>query len=61
MILSQGPLVKKAAQFMLRTRLLGQFRTLPPFFRIHPFLGVSGLMIRYPNLLWAVSLLRPSY
>ncbi|KAN0070105.1 hypothetical protein V8E54_011686 [Elaphomyces granulatus] len=29
-ILSQGPLVKKAAQFMLRTRLLGQFRTLPP-------------------------------
>ena len=28
-ILSQGPLVKKAAQFMLRTRLLGQFRTLP--------------------------------
>jgi hypothetical protein len=29
-ILSQGPLVTKAAQFMLRTRLLGQFRNLPP-------------------------------
>ena len=33
-ILSQGPLVKKAAQFMLRTRLLGQFRTLPPSYRV---------------------------
>ena len=29
-ILCQGSLVKKAAQFMLRTRLLGQLRTLPP-------------------------------
>ena len=33
-ILSQGPLVKKAAQFMLRTRLLGQFRNLPPTYRV---------------------------